>query len=161
MISRKWQLGWIGVLIALDQLTKLIAAKTLIRGHRMSYLWDLFRIEYAENRGAFLSLGAGLSDNLRFWIFTVMVSGVLAGAVYYLFKKKHDTFGVWALVMLIGGGVGNLIDRAVYGYVVDFLNLGIGNLRTGIFNIADMAIMAGIGLLLFSSSANGTSESKT
>ena len=59
------------------------------------------------------------------------------------------------LTLLIAGGLGNLIDRLVYGYVTDFLNVGIGSLRTGIFNVADMAIMLGVGLLFFAGDGEG------
>jgi len=81
-----------------------------------------------------------------------VVGVVLAALLAYLFVSKPQNPIVGASVALIvGGGVSNLIDRVRYGgYVVDFLNVGIGPLRTGIFNVADMAIMAGVVLWAFS-----------
>jgi signal peptidase II len=129
------------------------------------YLGDFFRIEYAENPGAFLSLGAGLSADTRFWVFAVAVGLFLLGASWVLFRenlgesaaipaeKRLDRLTAFSLAVIVGGGIGNLIDRSTRANhgVVDFLNMGIGNLRTGIFNVADMAIMLGVILLAWKS----------
>jgi signal peptidase II len=77
---------------------------------------------------------------------------VLAALLAYLFisKPQNPIVGV-SVALIVGGGVSNLIDRMRYGgYVVDFLNVGIGPVRTGIFNVADMAIMVGVVLWAFS-----------
>jgi signal peptidase II len=67
-----------------------------------------------------------------------------------LFARRLEPWRVVALALVAGGGISNLIDRLLYnGRVTDFLNVGIGSLRTGIFNVADMAIMAGALLLLW------------
>jgi signal peptidase II len=151
------KLAWaLGVLI-LDQWTKQLALAH-VRGHPPRvYLDGLFRIEYAENSGAFLSLGAALSPELRFWIFVVAVGGFLAGAAWVLFRDRRlDRVTAFSLSIILGGGIGNLIDRStrVNHGVVDFLNVGIGNFRTGIFNVADMAIMLGVILLAWQSFKN-------
>ncbi len=103
-----------------------------------------------ENPGSFLSLGASLPEQLRFTLFTGAVAVILAGLVYAaLFARRLSTSRFVALALVAGGGISNLIDRLLYdGRVTDFLNVGIGSLRTGIFNLADMAILAGALLLI-------------
>ena len=103
-------------------------------------------LEYAENNGAFLSLGANLDPNTQYWVFTILVSAVLLGLFLFALRFSHKiTLPLLiALALYLGGGLGNLIDRFTNnGHVVDFMSVGVGPLRTGIFNVADMAIMAG------------------
>ncbi len=137
--------------VGCDQATKQYAVDHLKGTPPQSYWGDTFRIQYAENPGAFLSLAADLSPTVRFWLLTVSNGIVLAivGAVL-LFRRDIDRLSLIALALILAGGVGNLIDRVTTqeGVVIDFLNLGIGGLRTGVFNVADMAITAGFCLLL-------------
>jgi signal peptidase II len=123
------------VTIGCDQVTKHAARGQLAGQPRQTYLGDAVRLEYAENRGAFLSLGAEWPRWARFTSFT------LAPAVVLL------VIGVWSLGLVWAGGVSNLVDRVLHGAVVDFMNVGIGWLRTGIFNVADVAITLGVLLL--------------
>lgn len=138
--------------VGLDQLTKEVAKQTLAHTPPIIYLFDLFRFQYAENRGAFLSLGAGLSEEARFWILTLGVALclVLATGYFVIHLHKLSLFTAVGAALTIGGGVGNLIDRFLFGHVVDFMNMGIGSLRTGIFNIADLGIVFGGLMLAFS-----------
>ena len=143
--------GLILLLIVIDQLTKVWAQKTLQGQPSQHFLGDLFRLDYAENSGAFLSLGSGMSEEVRFWIFIVAVAIFLLFPIYYLYREKNaPALQTWALIGIASGGVGNLIDRIFRPNhaVIDFLNVGIGSLRTGIFNIADMGILFGV-LALF------------
>lgn len=143
-----WTLG----LIVIDQLTKIWAQKSLQGQPSQQFLGDLFRLDYAENSGAFLSLGSQMPEEVRFWIFIVAVAIFLMFPIYYLFKEKNaPAIQVWALIGIASGGIGNLIDRIFRPNhaVVDFLNVGIGDLRTGIFNIADMGILFGVIALFF------------
>lgn len=137
--------------IVFDQLTKIWAVSALKGGPRYSYLFDTLRIGYAENIGAFLGLGNTLSPEMRFWLLTGMVGLFLLGLlIYLLIGKEIDKLSLLALSLVFAGGFSNFIDRALNdGAVVDFLNMGIGGLRTGIFNVADMYIMAGAGLIIF------------
>lgn len=140
---------WIGC----DQVTKEIAMNTLKGVRPMSFFGNLFRLEYVENPGAFLGLGGWLSHDLRFWILTVAVAIFLSAFLFFLVLNSNmGNFQTVAMSMILGGGISNLIDRITrtQGRVVDFMNLGIGNLRTGIFNVADIAIMVGIGLFILS-----------
>ncbi|MBZ5728025.1 MAG: signal peptidase II [Acidobacteriia bacterium] len=136
----------------LDQATKRIAAQWLRTAPPRSWWGDLFRLEYSENSGAFLSLGASLPESVRFWLLTVAIGVVMAGVVVYAFYARRITPRVLVgLALLAGGGLGNWFDRVVFdGYVIDFMNLGIGpHLRTGIFNVADLLIEAGAVVLVW------------
>ncbi|AQA20198.1 signal peptidase II [Halioglobus japonicus] len=152
MLKRAFLVAMIALsVVGCDQTTKHIAQSQLAHDKSHSYFYDSFRLTYAENTGAFLSLGSKLPDTTRFAIFSILVGGMLLGAIIYTLTSPSLTsleqFG-WSVV--IGGGLGNLHDRIFNnGAVIDFLNLGIGSVRTGIFNIADMAILLGIALILW------------
>jgi signal peptidase II len=135
-----------------DQLTK-IWARNSLGDQTFSFLGNSVVFQRFENPGAFLSLGADLSPEARLWIFTVGIAIFSVVALFLLLRMKHLSDQVTAAYSLfIAGGVSNLIDRVMKGTVTDFMNLGIGWLRTGIFNIADVAIMIGVALLIFQSS---------
>jgi signal peptidase II len=142
--------------VGCDQVSKLAARTFLSSGVSESFLADSLRLQLVENPGSFLSLGASLPAQLRFSIFTAAVAILLIGLVgASLFAKRFGTPRFVALALVAGGGISNLIDRLIYdGRVTDFLNVGIGSLRTGIFNIADMAILAGALLLIFNRRAD-------
>lgn len=134
--------------VGLDRITKVIARDRLESAPPISLFGGIVRLDYVENPGAFLGLGSGLSETTRFWIFSVLVVGFLVGLfLYVLINRRLSVIEVAAFSLILGGGLGNLIDRVLYDYVIDFLVVGIGKLRTGVFNVADLAITAGVGLL--------------
>jgi signal peptidase II len=137
--------------VGCDQATKFVARQTLATAPVQEYAGGLFRLVYAENPGAFLSLGSTLPDGARFWVFVVFAATLLAGVGWFALRFLQQTpmMVTIAIALVIGGGLGNLIDRIVHdGRVVDFMQVGFPWLRTGVFNVADMAIMAGVGLML-------------
>lgn len=139
----------IAVNIALDQVTKQLAVQQLQGEPSQSYLGDTFRLLFVENEGAFLSLGAGLGENIRYWALTILpviILLILLG--YTLLSSSLNRWQVIAYSFILGGGISNIYDRILYGKVVDFMNMGIGSLRTGIFNFADVAIMIGLFMLV-------------
>ena len=142
------------VCVGTDRSTKVLAAIHLPRDVMHSYFYDILRIGYSENRGALLGLGNSLPAELRFWIFTVGVALILFLLLgYILVDTEQTTYTMVGFSMIFSGGINNLYDRIVNnGAVVDFLNLGIGPIRTGIFNAADMAILVGIPVLLLAQS---------
>ena len=146
-------LAIIAACIAADQTTKWLAVRHLAPDGFFSFAGDTFRLQYAENTGAFLSFGSSLPEPWRHLVFTIFVGIFLFGLIAYLFFNRTLPFRYTAcLAFVCGGGLSNLIDRIAYdGRVVDFLNLGIGGLRTGIFNVADMAITGGTVLFLVDS----------
>jgi signal peptidase II len=134
------------VCVGCDQGTK-YAAKHFLEGRQtLRYMGDFFRLSYTENSGAFLSLGAGLPENIRQTIFVVLVSIFLVGILFFVIHNQGlNPWAVSSSALIIGGGLGNLIDRIInQGAVIDFMNIGIGPIRTGIFNGADLAILTGI-----------------
>lgn len=137
-------------IVLLDQGSKYLAIQLLEGKETISLFEDCLRFLLAENRGGFLSLGASLPAGLRNIIFLVLSSVFLIIFCIFTLRDKSSTFGVLiASSMIVGGGVGNLIDRAFRGgAVIDFVNVGVGRLRTGIFNVADMAVLFGC-ILLF------------
>ncbi|MDQ2076074.1 signal peptidase II [Marinimicrobium sp. ABcell2] len=138
--------------VGCDQVTKVLAAEYLPRGEVYSFLFDTVRIGYAENRGAFLGLGSNLSPELRFSLFVVMVGVFLLGLVAYMLASRQlNRASIAGLSLLFAGGLSNFYDRLFNnGAVIDFINMGLGPLRTGIFNIADMAILLGLVIVIFS-----------
>lgn len=152
----------LGLSVGCDQATKQIANATLKGEPMRSFLGDTFRLTWATNEGAFLSLGANLPDGMRFGILTVAVGLLLLGIVIFTATNaKLNSGQVSGYAMIAGGGLSNWVDRARNdGSVVDFLNMGIGRLRTGVFNIADLAILAGIGFLLYAGWKHDREEKK-
>jgi signal peptidase II len=142
----------VAAVLVVDLASKEWAQRTLPAQDTWHGPGDVIRIGYVENTGVFLSLGHALSPTVRFWLFVVGVAVVLATLlVLTLWDHRFHMPEVIAVAAIVGGGIGNLVDRVqLDGSVRDFLNVGIGQLRTGIFNVADMAItFGGIALLLF------------
>lgn len=138
------------LLLLADQLTKQLAIAYLPDCEPQSFFNDLFRITYAENSGAFLSLGADWSPWPRF-LLMVIGNGLMLLVIGWILWKQTGLNARWRTgwLLVFLGGLGNLIDRVLYdGRVIDFLNMGIGGLRTGIFNLADVYISAGLLILI-------------
>lgn len=135
----------ISALVLIDQITKYIARNYLVQEHH--YLGGLLQLHLAENTGAFLSLGASWNPTVRFLFFSAGVSVFLLTVVWQLRKLRPRT-EEWGLILLLAGGIGNLIDRVYKNSVTDFLFVDLGFVHTGIFNIADMVIVASVALLL-------------
>ncbi|MGD9158439.1 MAG: signal peptidase II [Desulfobacteraceae bacterium] len=134
------------VTITLDQITKKVAHTCLAGSEPISFFHNFFVLQYAENTGGFLGMGASISESLRFWVFSVLVAlFLLILFVYLVFSKGFTIYQIFALSAILGGGIGNLIDRLLNeGRVVDFMNFGIGSrIRTGILNVADLFITFG------------------
>ena len=147
------------VCVILDQATKRMAIAWLKDAPPHIFLGDVFRLQYAENTGAFLGLFGKMSETVRKVLLVGFNSVILVvvSAVLFTSRDLMKLVAV-ALALILAGGIGNLIDRVVYGgYVVDFMNLGLPWVhirgwepRTGIFNIADLAIVGGLVLMVLS-----------
>lgn len=132
-----------------DRVTKHYAATTLAGMPGQSYLGDTVRLDYYENSGGFLSTGADWQPQTRAVVFQVANGVFLIGMLIFAVRYQWSRWAAAGLMLFIAGGLSNLIDRVAIGTVIDFMNVGIGPLRTGIFNVADVAIMAGVALLTF------------
>lgn len=131
-----------------DRVTKHLAVTTLAGNSGYSYLGDSVRLDYHENEGGFLSTGADWRPATRTAVFQVANGLFLLATLVMAVRFQWSRLAAIGLVMFIAGGFSNLVDRVAMGTVIDFMNVGIGPLRTGIFNVADVAIMAGVALLV-------------
>lgn len=135
--------------IACDRGTKHLAATRLAGTPSRSYLGGTVHVLYAENPGAFLSLGAGAPEWVRrdalaaFIGLSLLAIGVLA------WRQRAQGLAGVGLGLVWAGGLSNLFDRVRVGHVVDFVMLSAGPLRTGVFNVADVAITTGVLMVLF------------
>lgn len=134
-------------LIGCDQVTKELAKAHLRDKPVLSYFHDTFRFDYVENTGAFLSFGADWSPTASFWLMNILPLLFLVGLFVYALRKTAtlEFRELIPFLLICSGGLGNIIDRMLYNrHVTDFMNMGINSLRTGIFNVADMYVSAGV-----------------
>ena len=162
--QQRYYLRYIVILfftIITDQVTKFFAIKLYAAYNELSFLYNFFQFSLIKNYNGFLGIVNIFPDNIRFFLLNIGVSFVLTGCLLYVFlcKKRHDHY-IIPLMFVIGGGISNLIDRILYnGGVIDFLSIGVGTFRTGIFNLADVYILVGsfvIGCSLFSFQVKST-----
>lgn len=130
--------------IGCDQTTKRLAEQ-MLKDSSYSFFFDTVRLQFIKNSGAFLGFGSAFPEGVKFWLFLVLpIAFLLVASLFLLISSNINAAERVLMALMISGGAGNLIDRVLLsGHVTDFINLGIGALRTGIFNIADVAIMAG------------------
>ncbi|WP_316798695.1 signal peptidase II [Pedobacter frigidisoli] len=131
-----------------DQITKKVARTEIGEFEHISIIKNHFTLLKVENSGAFLSLGDEMPYLVRLIILTGFPLLLLGYGTYYLFARRNLAPGMQiALCFLIGGGIGNLYDRVMYGSVTDFMHMDFYIFQTGVFNFADISIMIGIGIL--------------
>ncbi len=135
-------------IILIDQISKFYARLLLDPSKPLTFLDGILKLTLHKNPGAFLSLGASLSDASRFIIFAIGGCLIILVGLYYLLRTSDlSRATVIALSLVVGGAIGNQIDRFLFhGYVTDFLFLSYKSIHTGIFNVADMAVMLGVGM---------------
>jgi signal peptidase II len=141
--------------IGCDRVTKHFAAATLAEAPTRSFMADTIRLQYMENTGAFLNLGSDWPVEIRTVVFSGGSAVLLLAAAIITFRSRRSGSAAAGLALFVAGGASNLVDRVAQGRVVDFMNVGIGPVRTGIFNVADMAIMAGVVTWLFATVRSG------
>jgi len=136
--------------VGCDQILKHVARFLLQYSPPLSYLGDVVRLQYAENSGIMLSIGATLSPGVKFWIFTVGVGLMLMVMLVYIFRRgEMERVQTIAWSLILSGGLGNFIDRVMRdGVVIDYISIGVDNFRTAVFNLADALVFAGVFLLL-------------
>jgi signal peptidase II len=138
--------------VGCDQVSKSIVRTHLDVYDRYSFIYNHFTLLKVENTGAFLSLGDKLANPYRFILLTLVPVLTLLGALLYILLKSNFTrLTLIGIIFVIGGGIGNIYDRIAHGSVTDFMHINFGLFETGIFNVADVSIMVGTGLILFDS----------
>tara|TARA_B110000211_G_C13840208_1_gene447517 strand:- start:57 stop:566 length:510 start_codon:yes stop_codon:yes gene_type:complete len=121
---------------------------------------DYFIIKNVENAGAFLGLGSDFSPVIKSILLLALPVGVLITVLVYVFKDKSiDKLSLIGYSTIIGGGIGNIYDRFLYGSVTDFLYIDLDGpykdvFQTGVFNIADLSVTTGMFLIIWASFKN-------
>jgi len=136
-------LGLAASVVVVDQLTKAWLVSNLVPGQTVEVLGSTVRLVFSQNSGALFGLFR--DSALLFGLVSLAVIGLIVG---YHGRSGRSLYQSLALGFLLGGAVGNVIDRLRLGYVVDFVDIGLGHLRWYTFNVADAAISASIVLLL-------------
>ena len=139
-------LGLAATIIVTDQLTKAWIAASIPPGESISVVGDYLRLVHSQNTGALFGLFR--ESAILFGLASIVVIGLI---VAYHARSGRSRYMSVALGLLLGGAIGNLIDRLRLGYVVDFVDAGIGSVRWYTFNVADAAISFAI-ILLFAAS---------
>ena len=153
-VKRMWRFSLVVLILvsctSCDRVTKNMAREWLAPSPPISVLNNFVQFEYVENLGAFLGLGSNLPREVRFALLVILASMSLVLTLALMARvHKSGLKPLIGLSFLAGGGAGNLIDRIINkGAVTDFMRLGIGSIRTGTFNVADVAIVVGVVMLL-------------
>jgi signal peptidase II len=144
--------------VVLDQATKLAIVHTFIRGQQVSVIGAALRIGYAQNSGAVFGIMKG--SGRFFTVFSMVAAAVLVAAI--VVARRASVSARLGLGLVLGGAVGNLIDRLRLGGVTDFIDIGVNDsIRWPSFNVADLAITVGIILLLAASLRPARSQQQT
>jgi signal peptidase II len=146
--------------VGCDRVTKHFAAATLAEAPARSFLADTVRLEYSENAGAFLGLGSGWPVEVRTGLLTVGTALLLLIMIAMAIRQRWSGLALAGLVLFVSGGASNLADRVARGSVIDFMNVGVGSVRTGIFNVADAAITLGVALVVVAGIRSGDDTSR-
>jgi len=142
-MKKREYLVLIGVL-ALDQLAKYWISTTMKLYDSITVIPGFFWISYLRNTGAAWSIFEG-----QLWFFLVLTSAAMVVMMYFFFKTpKSNQLLRFALIFMFVGAMGNFIDRAMFGYVRDFLSFNTFGYMFPVFNVADMALNVGAGLLI-------------
>ncbi len=149
--------------VVLDQALKTLARQHLRGEPPILLLGGIVELWYGKNPGAFLGLGAGLPAWARFWLFTILVGIGLAVVLIVAIASPNLTRSLaLGVALTVGGGLGNLIDRLRFdGAVIDYIRIGIGRLRTGVFNLADVALIIGLVLIAMQLGEDQEDESES
>lgn len=130
------------LIVAFDQLTKYLVSQKLSTGKIVSFIPKVIQFRYAQNTGMAFSMLSGAR-----WFFIALTAIVCVGVIAYLFSGKCKSLWLyWSLGVVVAGGIGNLIDRILYGFVVDFIEPIFVDFA--VFNIADCAVTCGAVVLI-------------
>ena len=131
--------------VGLDQLTKYLVVSNMALHESIDIIPGVFRFTYIQNDGA----AFGSLDNAR-WVFMILSTVAIIGILVYMFwKKPQDKLILSALILIVSGGIGNMIDRIALGYVIDFIDFcAFPKVWMWVFNVADSFVCIGAGLLI-------------
>jgi len=136
--------------VGCDQISKHIVRHTIEYNHTTSIIGNFLTITKVENTGAFLSLGNRLPRILYKILMIIVPLIVLVYGLYYLLTNNNlSKLLIFGICLIIGGGLGNVYDRIIYGSVTDFLHFDFVLFHTGIVNLADISLTMGFFLIMF------------
>ena len=130
--------------VAFDQVTKTIVKQAMTLGESIPVIGDAVRITFVENDG--IAFGLHVKNAVIFTAISILACILI---MVYLWKQRKE--GAWlkaSLVLVLGGAIGNVIDRVLFGKVVDFIDVGYKTLRWPVFNVADSAVVIGMGIMI-------------
>lgn len=132
------------LLLCLDICSKQLVVRFMDVGQSISIIPRFFSLTYVKNRGIAFSM---LEGNL---VFIIFLSLLIIGGIFFSIRFKKLSWGEsFCYALIVGGAIGNLIDRVIYGYVIDFFDFTLFGYEMAIFNVADIFIVLGVFLLLF------------
>lgn len=139
-----------GLVIVIDQITKLIVSRNMELFYSIPVIPGFFSITFIHNTGGAFGFMADMSPVFRIILFNFMPLFAIF-FIFYFYKKTPETYSMLrtGFSLILGGAIGNMIDRFRFGKVVDFLDFYIGNIHWPAFNAADSAISIGIGIFIF------------
>ncbi len=139
-----------GLVIILDQITKILILKNLPLYHSITVIPGFFNITHIHNPGGAFGFMAHQDSSLRNFLFLFLSSFAIC-FIFYFYKNTNKThpFLASGFSLIFGGAIGNLIDRIRFGKVVDFLDFYVGNYHWPAFNVADSAITVGIAVFIY------------
>ena len=159
MIEKKRNIS-ISIIIALsiflDQISKILIRKNVEQYSDIKLIGEYFILTNVENSGAFLGMGSDFSPIMKSIFLVILPIVILTCIIIYVYRDKEiDKISLIGFSIIIGGGIGNIFDRIIYGSVTDFLFIDLGGIfKTGIFNIADLTVTTGMILILLMSFKN-------
>ncbi len=137
---------WItGVAVVLDQLTKWWVLQSMALGESVPVLGSFFRLTYIHNPGAVFGLRLG---NPSLHLALALVALLVVGGLLWRLSSE-DRRAAMGLSLVLGGAIGNIIDRVRFGVVIDFLDFGVGGARWWVFNLSDACVSVGTVILIF------------
>ena len=135
-------LGWSAIIIIIDQFAKILIKQFMLEKESVSVIGDILRLTYIKNPG--MAFGIQIGGKLFYTIFASIACVII---LVYLFRLRPENFWArFALASILGGAIGNLIDRFIYSEVVDFIDIRI--IRWPVFNFADIAVFIGMIVLI-------------
>ena len=146
------------LVVFVDQWTKKIIANYPVG--KIKECFSLFNITHTKNTGAAFSFLAGTNDFIRISFLIILPVLIIGFVAFYAYKQKKEPLRFYALTLILAGAIGNLIDRILYGSVIDFLDFHYKMYHYPTFNVADIAVSGGVILLLIKSIQDSKREKK-
>ncbi|MDB5016231.1 MAG: lspA [Mucilaginibacter sp.] len=138
----------LGLNIGCDQVSKSIVRHKMTEYTYIGFLHNHITFNRVENSGAFLSFGDSLSGPLRMILLNILPLIAVVFGLVFILTRTLNRLTLFAVILIVGGGFGNVYDRIMHGSVTDFMHINFIIFQTGIFNVADLSITTGVIILL-------------